>query len=116
MSRNMSNLKLTFQISWNITAMLAEGKATWPNNTEKEYIDIDSGGWGPLLDVDESSIYPYNDYLWVNASDVNAGASMKSLDYYIERGGIIDDDNYGWLLPLDLDEYPIQIQCSECFL
>lgn len=94
--------------------MVADGTATWPDNTEKEYIDIASGGWGPLLDVDETPIYPYNDFLWSNISE--PGNSMKSLDYYIERAAIIADDNYGWSLPLDLDEYPIEIQCSECFL
>ena len=26
------------------------------------------------------------------------------------------DDNYGWPLPLEFDEYPTEIQCSSCFL
>ena len=102
--------------SWNITSMITAGTVKWPTNTFKEYIDIDSGAWGPLLDVNDTFIYPYDDYFWINASDVTADLTPVALDYFYDRPDPIDDDNYGWTLPLHYDEYPLEIQCSQCFL
>lgn len=96
--------------------MVAAGTVQWPGNTYKEYIDIDSGGWGPLQDVDDTFIYPYDDYLWPNVSLVQTGLTPVALDYFYDQPDPVDDDNYGWTLPLHYDEYPLEIQCSQCFL
>jgi hypothetical protein len=50
-----------------------------------------------------------------NATDTNLN-QMAALDYYVDRPDPIDDDNYGWYEPLEFDEYPLEIQCSSCFL
>lgn len=39
-----------------------------------------------------------------------------ALDYYYERSVPIDDDNFGWPDVLGADEYPLEIQCSSCFV
>jgi hypothetical protein len=41
---------------------------------------------------------------------------MAAADFFITKPDPIDDDNYGWPEPLEFDEYPLEIQCSSCFL
>lgn len=90
--------------------MVTAGTIVWPANTYKEYIDIDSGAWGPLFDVNDTLIYPYDEHLWINASDVTKDLAPVALDYFYDRTDPIDDDNYGWALPLHYDEYPLEMQ------
>ena len=54
-------------------------------------------------------------FKWLNATDTSRSSSLAALDYYMDRGEQIDDNNYGWPLPLEFDEYPIEIQCPLCF-
>ncbi|KAF8862087.1 hypothetical protein BDZ45DRAFT_799471 [Acephala macrosclerotiorum] len=79
--------------SWNIIEMVLNEVATWPSNT-----------------------YNLFDFEWSDATGAAGSTQLAALDYYIERGDSIDDDNYGWALPLEFDEYPLEIQCSFCFL
>jgi hypothetical protein len=37
-------------------------------------------------------------------------------DELAKRGDLIDDDSYGWPLPREFDEIPLEMQCSSCFL
>jgi hypothetical protein len=41
---------------------------------------------------------------------------MAAADFFITKPEPVDDDNYGWHEPLEFDEYPLEIQCSSCFL
>ncbi|PSS24945.1 hypothetical protein M430DRAFT_15700 [Amorphotheca resinae ATCC 22711] len=56
--------------SWNITEMVPNEAATWLNNT------------------------PF-DLEWSDATGAAGSTQLAALDYYIERGDPIDDDNYG---------------------
>nr|POE65198.1 lysm domain-containing protein [Quercus suber] len=44
-----------------------------------------------------------------------AQGNIAGQDWYLDRTGSTYS-NYGWPYPLNFDEYPIQIQCSSCFL
>ncbi|TGO09352.1 hypothetical protein BTUL_0169g00060 [Botrytis tulipae] len=48
--------------------------------------------------------------------DISRRDDMSAMDYYVNAADPIDDDNYGWISALDFDEYPLEIQCSSCFL
>ncbi|ESZ92887.1 hypothetical protein SBOR_6750 [Sclerotinia borealis F-4128] len=82
---------LDVEDSWNITTMVANGAATWPVNPQKCYLDSSQGVWEHLTDENGTCIEP----------------DWEELD---------NDDNYGWVSALDFDEYPLEIQCSSCFL
>lgn len=90
------------------------GKATWPVNTNKCYYDISQGQWDIHVDGVNECSEPF-DFQFRKASEVRGG-QLKAVDYFIEWGDPIDDDNYGWPEPLEYDEYPLEIQCSSCAL
>ncbi|MCJ1415007.1 hypothetical protein MMC32_001337 [Xylographa parallela] len=103
--------------SWNITTMVADDDATWPNYTQKTFYDISSGSWAPFTDLNGTLADPYDYDIWLNASDVGIlEGQMTGLDYYVVRPEPSDDSNFGWTVPLFPDQYPLQIQCSSCFL
>jgi hypothetical protein len=95
--------------------MVLNHKATWPENTYKCYFDAQSHHWGYVQDENEICYSPF-EFGWSNATDSSGSSQMAALDYYIERAEPINDDNYGWPLPLEFDEYPLEVQCSSCFL
>ena len=68
------------------------------------------------MDETGACTFPFTNDIWVNASDVAKPGQMAAMDYYMIVPGPVDDDNYGWPDPLDYDEYPLEIQCSSCFL
>ena len=95
--------------------MVINNEATWPQNTTKCYFDLSEGYWGYILDYDGTCLSPFNDD-WVNATDAIGATQMAALDYYVTQPEPINDDNYGWYDALEFDEYPLEIQCSSCFL
>lgn len=95
--------------------MVGSGKATWPEHTTKCYFDAQDEYWSYLVDGN-GTCYSDFDFEWSNASDSAGSTAMSAVDYYAQQGDPIDDDNYGWPLPLEFDEYPLEIQCSSCFL
>lgn len=102
-------------LSWNITELVLEDEATWPDNTYKCYFDAQSSSWDYVQDRNGTCLDPF-DFSFGNASTSSGNTAKAALDYYVERSEPIDDDNYGWFLPLEFDEYPLEIQCSSCFL
>lgn len=95
--------------------MVLNEKATWPTNTYKCYFDAQEFYWGYTVDENDTCYDPF-EFEWSNATGVAGSNQLAALDYYMDRGEPIDDDNYGWPLPLEFDEYPLEIQCSSCFL
>ena len=85
-------------------------------NTTKCYYDIATDHWNYVQDVDGTYLSPFNNNIWLNASNVPRSGQMAAMDYYMTVPEPIDDDNYGWPNPLEYDEYPLEIQCSSCFL
>ncbi|KAH8799634.1 hypothetical protein F5884DRAFT_111945 [Xylogone sp. PMI_703] len=102
--------------TWNIAAMNEAGTATWPNYTTKLYPDP-LNNWEVATDVDGTPIERPRK-IQVNASDLQWDLPPAGEDYYIQRPTNItlDDSNYGWYQALEYDEYPLEIQCSSCFL
>ncbi|PQE12847.1 Peptidoglycan-binding Lysin subgroup protein [Rutstroemia sp. NJR-2017a BBW] len=101
--------------SWNITTMVANGAATWPTNTQKCYLDSSQGFWQHITDENGACIEP--DWEELNSVFATSGREeMSAIDYYVDAADPVDDDNYGWVDALDFDEYPLEIQCSSCFL
>lgn len=109
-------LWLKNKYSWNIAQMETAGQATWPANTTKCYYDVNSNGPYEVVDEDGNCFYPFDDDEPLDLSQYNAPSEMAAMDYFVERGPPVADDNYGWPEPLDADEYPLEIQCSSCFL
>jgi LysM repeat protein len=44
------------------------------------------------------------------------GGGDSFQDYLYDEYPIVDDTNYGWPEVLEFDEYPLEIQCSPCFI
>jgi hypothetical protein len=95
--------------------MVQAGEATWPSHTNKCYFDVSNGHWGYQRDVDGTCLDIF-DFWYDKASDQAGLTKMAAADYFIKKPDPIDDDNYGWYEPLEYDEYPLEIQCSSCFL
>ncbi|KAF8859499.1 hypothetical protein BDZ45DRAFT_358156 [Acephala macrosclerotiorum] len=112
---NSGDFCLDVEKTWNITEMVLDNTATWPNNTYKCYFDAQADTWDYVQDGNGTCYSPF-EFEWSNATDGGGLSQLAALDYYMERGDPIDDDNYGWPLPLEFDEYPLEIQCSSCFL
>ncbi|ETS76495.1 hypothetical protein PFICI_11882 [Pestalotiopsis fici W106-1] len=106
------------EAGWNITEMVLLEEATWPTYTNKCYYTANGGDWLPLVDYDNSCLNPFDHSVIYTSVDnlVSLGGAKTAIEYYKELPDPIDDDNYGWSEPLDFDEYPLEIQCSSCFL
>lgn len=102
--------------AWNITQMLAQGKATWPTYTNKTYYDLSRGSWDPYTDENGTLIRLPDEVNWMSASQVSTGMNPVAMDYFKVVAAPIDDSNYGWAAVLSADELPTQIQCSSCFV
>ena len=90
-------------------------EATWPTYTNKCYYDAYLGYWEYVQDADGNCLDPF-EFEFQDASSMIGLQQLAALDYYYERPDPIDDDNYGWYDSLEWDEYPLEIQCSSCFL
>lgn len=101
--------------SWNITTMVANNVATWPVNPQKCYLDSTQGVWEHLTNENGACTEPDREEL-DSVFDTSGRDDMSAMDYYVNAADPIDDDNYGWISALDFDEYPLEIQCSSCFL
>ncbi|KAI0203376.1 hypothetical protein F4808DRAFT_458140 [Astrocystis sublimbata] len=106
---------LEVEKTWNISSLNTSGAATWPAHTNKTFPNFNFSPDGtPQDDVDGNIVD--------NSSPVGAFEDfgikyeLTGQDYYQK----IDlDDSYadhGWPEPLEYDEYPLELQCSECFL
>lgn len=108
---------LVLEQSWDITALNDSGEATWPLYTNKTYPNwVDDPFEGaPLLDADGNIVEnPFNDppvFTWTNITDMD----WTGKDYFVPATA---DDSLIWGTTemLEYDEFPLQIQCSSCFL
>jgi hypothetical protein len=106
---------LVVEESWNITALNETG-ATWPLYTNKTYPNWQYNDNGsPLLDEDRNNVVnPFNpvpSFQWPNLT----GPSWSGKDFYVT----VDDaefSSWGTSEMFEWDEYPLEIQCSSCFL
>ncbi|KAK3933532.1 hypothetical protein QBC46DRAFT_463001 [Diplogelasinospora grovesii] len=107
---------LNVEDTWSITTMEAENAATWPNNTQKCYLGSSEGYWQHYTDGNGTCIEPEWGHEKSSVFETSGYTGMAAMDYYYTVPAPIDDDNYGWAEILDFDEYPLEIQCSSCFL
>jgi hypothetical protein len=108
---------LTVEATWNVNFLNESGQATWPTYTDKRYPYFDDNNYdgspaedgdGNLLDLSEPPI------TWPEwAADMELEASGQ--DYYTSPLAS-DWQGHGYDGTLEYDEYPLEIQCSECFL
>lgn len=105
---------LMVEETWDIGALDKAGKATWPTYTVKAHPDwLDNEDGLPLIDEDGMLMESWSEQPEFRNSGHKPGEA--STDYYME--GIAPGwTGHGWPDMLEYDEYPLEIQCSECFL
>ncbi|RMZ02151.1 hypothetical protein D0860_07327 [Hortaea werneckii] len=108
---------LTAEQQWDVDSLDRNGHATWPAHTDKIYPDFSEGDYNglPAEDVDGTLVDLSDDPIvwpeWISQLQLEKSGE----DYFLEpispnwRG-------HGHDVPLEYDEYPLEIQCSECFL
>lgn len=108
---------LTVEASWDIAALDNSGEATWPTHTNKTFPDWtnDADFGTPAQDVDGTYIDNANEMPAFH--DVLSGldTDWSASDYYFD-GIDANWTGHGWPDMLEYDEYPLEIQCSDCFL
>ncbi|KAI7495045.1 hypothetical protein KC367_g7660 [Hortaea werneckii] len=108
---------LIVEQQWDVDSLDRNGHATWPAYTEKIYPDFSEGDYegSPAEDVDGTLIDLSDDPImwpeWLSQQQVEESGE----DYFLEPISL-DWRGHGHDLPLEYDEYPLEIQCSECFL
>ncbi|KAI6878955.1 hypothetical protein KC360_g8998 [Hortaea werneckii] len=108
---------LIVEQQWDVDSLDQNGHATWPAYTEKIYPDFSEGDYegSPAEDVDGTLIDLSDDPImwpkWLSQQQVEESGE----DYFFEPISL-DWRGHGHDLPLEYDEYPLEIQCSECFL
>ncbi|PYI13867.1 hypothetical protein BO99DRAFT_314610, partial [Aspergillus violaceofuscus CBS 115571] len=105
---------LIVEQSWNLTALNQSGTITWPeftNVTFPNFVDNDDGA--PSLDLDDNPLDESNPSPRFN--DYGLQLELSGQDYY-QEGIPLDWQGHGWPTILEYDEYPLEIQCSDCFL
>jgi len=102
---------------WNIGTLDATRAATWPKNTAKCYpnfsqdsIDATQDTDGSCIDTFKASVFENND------AGFTASGQAQAADFSAARNAPVANDNFGWSHPLEADEYPLEIQCSSCFV
>ncbi|KAH6967951.1 hypothetical protein BKA56DRAFT_597454 [Ilyonectria sp. MPI-CAGE-AT-0026] len=105
---------LMVEETWNVGQLHAAGKATWPAHTNKAYPNwVDNEDGSPTLGEDGELLDDSADRL--NFQHFGQDLEWSATDYYTE-GLSLDWMGHGWNEALEYDEYPLEIQCSECFL
>lgn len=85
---------------WNVSALNASGEATWPVYTNVTYPDYESSSG--------------NDFQYLMTTEEYG---LKGKDYFVPSlDQPTDNGNHGAPEYLDYDEFPLEIQCSYCFL
>lgn len=98
--------------SWDVPELAKSGKATWPEHTQKYLLDEEgtwtqppepewNGGWDRFL-----------------SDSMLEGRKMAGLDYVKTRTQALEAakrHSLGWETKLELDEFPLEIQCQSCF-
>ncbi len=108
------NFCLVVEETWDVGALDKAGKATWPAYSNKTFPNWAENGDGePTRDtdgelVDDSIKLPK---FTLERPDLPDSPS----DFYFEAIPV-DWIGHGWDSLLEFDEYPLEIQCSECFL
>ncbi|KAF7553408.1 hypothetical protein G7Z17_g3645 [Cylindrodendrum hubeiense] len=99
---------------WDVGQLHATGEATWPTHTKKAYPNWAYNEDGsPTLDEDGELLDDSADSH--RFRDFGLDLGWSATDYYME-GLSLDWTGHGWNDVLEYDEYPLEIQCSECFL
>jgi hypothetical protein len=102
--------------SWDIDSLNASGLATWPTNTDKIYPDFSEGSYGdPVQDIDGTYIDQSDEPIEWPAWAAELQLEDSGADYFMEPISP-DWQAHGYDGALEYDEYPLEIQCSECFL
>ena len=105
---------LMVEETWDVGALESSGNATWPEHTNVTFPDFTESTVGtPATDTDGTLIDNSDPYL--NFTDLGLELPWIGQDYY-QTGTVADWIGHGWPEPLEYDEYPLEIQCSDCFL
>ncbi|KAH8680170.1 hypothetical protein BGZ61DRAFT_65432 [Ilyonectria robusta] len=105
---------LMVEETWDVGQLHTAGKVTWPAHTKKAYPNwVDNEDGSPTLDEDGELLDDSADRL--NFQHFGQDLGWSATDYYME-GLSLDWIGHGWNEALEYDEYPLEIQCSECFL
>lgn len=108
---------LMIEETWDVDSLNTSGQATWPSFTEKIYPDFSGGSFdgAPAEDVDGTLLDLSDDPIswpdWASQLDL-----LDSGENYFMEPLPTDWRGHGHDSPLEYDEYPLQIQCSERFL
>lgn len=107
---------LMVEATWDITALDNSGAATWPIYTNKTFPDwVNSDDGTPAQDVDGTYIDNSNEMPTFNDVLSDLETDWAASDYYFD-GIDANWTGHGWPEMLEYDEYPLEIQCSDCFL
>lgn len=114
MADSKGSFCLMVEETWDVGALNSSGTATWPTFTNKTYPDFNNSPDGtPREDLDGNVIDNSDSSPIFNSYGLQLDLSGQ--DYYQDGIGL-DWVGHGWPVTLEYDEYPLEIQCSECFL
>jgi len=105
--------------SWNIQALEDSDAATWPNHTTKLYPRTSDPSWPDYVDENGTAVDPFVDsfYRYARpAGSIVPGGTDAFQDYLRDEDPTGEDLNYGWPEILEFDEFPLEVQCSSCFI
>ncbi|RMY56732.1 hypothetical protein D0865_03497 [Hortaea werneckii] len=108
---------LIVEQQWDVDSLDLNGHATWPAYTEQIYPDFSEGDYdrSPAEDVDGILLDLFDDPIMWSEWNSHLQLDESGEDYFLEP--ILPDwRGHGHDLPLEYNEYPLEIQCSECFL
>lgn len=106
---------LMVEQTWDVGALNSSGTATWPTYINKTYPYFEDGNYDgtPLQDVDGNLVD--NSDPPPSFADYGLELPLNGQDYFSDAISM-DWQGHGWPEALEYDEYPLEIQCSECFL
>lgn len=114
MTDSKGSFCLMVEDTWDVGSLNSSGTATWPMFTNKTYPDFnDNPNGSPREDLD-GNLFDDSDPLPVFQS-YGLELDLTGQDYY-QDGIQLNWEGHGWPEALEYDEYPLEIQCSECFL
>jgi hypothetical protein len=114
MADSKGSFCLLVEETWNIGELNNSGTVTWPTHTNKIYPDFNNSPDGsPREDLDGNIIDDSDPSPMFQSYGLQL--DLGGQDYY-QDGIQLDWEGHGWPETLEYDEYPLEIQCSECFL
>lgn len=105
---------LMVEDTWDVDALDASGQATWPTFTNKTYPNFQDNDDGSPSEDEDGNLVDLSEELQA-FTDYGLELDPSGQNYY-QEGISVNYTGHGWPTALEYDEYPLEIQCSECFL